>query len=113
MIRRPPRSTLFPYTTLFRSRQDIEAEQQVVPELALLGGLREILVRRGDHPHVHRDRLLAAEPLDHPRFEHAQQLRLGLGAEIAHLAEKQVARVRELEPPHPSLRASLQRTAHA
>src|SRR2546427_2290713 len=24
MIRRPPRSTLFPYTTLFRSRQQIE-----------------------------------------------------------------------------------------
>src|SRR3712207_9346549 len=24
MIRRPPRSTLFPYTTLFRSRDDIE-----------------------------------------------------------------------------------------
>src|SRR5690349_22973104 len=27
MIRRPPRSTLFPYTTLFRSRQDgVEAD---------------------------------------------------------------------------------------
>src|SRR2546430_15196825 len=25
MIRRPPRSTLFPYTTLFRSRQSIES----------------------------------------------------------------------------------------
>src|SRR3712207_8343169 len=24
MIRRPPRSTLFPYTTLFRSREDLE-----------------------------------------------------------------------------------------
>src|SRR2546426_2581743 len=24
MIRRPPRSTLFPYTTLFRSRRDLE-----------------------------------------------------------------------------------------
>src|SRR5437016_9633259 len=24
MIRRPPRSTLFPYTTLFRSRDDLE-----------------------------------------------------------------------------------------
>src|SRR3712207_7753033 len=24
MIRRPPRSTLFPYTTLFRSRQDMD-----------------------------------------------------------------------------------------
>src|SRR3712207_4777005 len=30
MIRRPPRSTLFPYTTLFRSR--------IVPELLSLGG---------------------------------------------------------------------------
>src|SRR2546422_6290385 len=28
MIRRPPRSTLFPYTTLFRSRQ-VELEQRV------------------------------------------------------------------------------------
>src|SRR2546429_4850441 len=26
MIRRPPRSTLFPYTTLFRSRRDLAAE---------------------------------------------------------------------------------------
>src|SRR3712207_8482589 len=26
MIRRPPRSTLFPYTTLFRSGQDIAAQ---------------------------------------------------------------------------------------
>src|SRR2546422_8054518 len=25
MIRRPPRSTLFPYTTLFRSRSDVQA----------------------------------------------------------------------------------------
>src|SRR2546427_9452421 len=25
MIRRPPRSTLFPYTTLFRSRGDVDA----------------------------------------------------------------------------------------
>src|SRR5256885_11910094 len=28
MIRRPPRSTLFPYTTLFRSRQHRERELQ-------------------------------------------------------------------------------------
>src|SRR3712207_7264091 len=26
MIRRPPRSTLFPYTTLFRSRERVEGE---------------------------------------------------------------------------------------
>src|SRR5215813_8547436 len=28
MIRRPPRSTLFPYTTLFRSRQHLRAHRQ-------------------------------------------------------------------------------------
>src|SRR3712207_7691125 len=42
MIRRPPRSTLFPYTTLFRSRREVEAHraglelrgvEQVVDEL--------------------------------------------------------------------------------
>src|SRR2546429_6586580 len=27
MIRRPPRSTLFPYTTLFRSREDREGQR--------------------------------------------------------------------------------------
>src|SRR3712207_7563791 len=27
MIRRPPRSTLFPYTTLFRSQEDAEGER--------------------------------------------------------------------------------------
>src|SRR5437763_12727407 len=30
MTRRPPRSTLFPYTTLFRSR-DLYAKQQFIP----------------------------------------------------------------------------------
>src|SRR3712207_7026622 len=32
MIRRPPRSTLFPYTTLFRSNKDREAFCAVFPE---------------------------------------------------------------------------------
>src|SRR3712207_8958056 len=35
MIRRPPRSTLFPYTTLFRSRRESERVE------ATLGSLRE------------------------------------------------------------------------
>src|SRR3989442_5726984 len=36
MIRRPPRSTLFPYTTLFRSRQ-IEAAQELLRGVVLKG----------------------------------------------------------------------------
>src|SRR3712207_9048529 len=40
MIRRPPRSTLFPYTTLFRSRPELEhvAEHRDAPAGGLVGG---------------------------------------------------------------------------
>src|SRR2546430_12041278 len=44
MIRRPPRSTLFPYTTLFRSqqRQIFGADAQRVAEIEVKGfGLRQ------------------------------------------------------------------------
>src|SRR3989441_6870677 len=41
MIRRPPRSTLFPYTTLFRSLGFYAQDQwQLRPDLALTYGLR-------------------------------------------------------------------------
>src|SRR5690348_17716048 len=42
MIRRPPRSTLFPYTTLFRSVRSVDGE------LNRLGEDRREEVRRGD-----------------------------------------------------------------
>src|SRR3989449_8838811 len=39
MIRRPPRSTLFPYTTLFRSRERTKGgAERVSAQLALRGG---------------------------------------------------------------------------
>src|SRR2546430_8504772 len=48
MIRRPPRSTLFPYTTLFRSRLGVEA--------AAAGVLAErpdaVVIATGSHPYV-------------------------------------------------------------
>src|SRR2546427_1733342 len=37
MIRRPPRSTLFPYTTLFRSAQAAQQRGRAVAEAALSG----------------------------------------------------------------------------
>src|SRR3712207_8489528 len=59
MIRRPPRSTLFPYTTLFRSlRADLAGG------LAHLGGVRASVRRALDLLHgtpgglVHRDRAI-------------------------------------------------------
>src|SRR3712207_8613174 len=38
MIRRPPRSTLFPYTTLFRSREDYERVPPRKEEFTTLSG---------------------------------------------------------------------------
>src|SRR5437762_7255582 len=40
MIRPPPRSTLFPYTTLFRSEQDRKQNQIVKPEEHSASGIR-------------------------------------------------------------------------
>src|SRR5688572_32522785 len=39
MIRRPPRSTLFPYTTLFRSWRGLEAELDADLEVRIGGGI--------------------------------------------------------------------------
>src|SRR5256885_8722086 len=48
MIRRPPRSTLFPYTTLFRSQGD-ELELRARDDQAAIPG--RPVSRRAHHPH--------------------------------------------------------------
>src|SRR3712207_8324508 len=47
MIRRPPRSTLFPYTTLFRSRGDVQQQVDLnADDLARVGVDQELSVLR-------------------------------------------------------------------
>src|SRR5260221_5476135 len=41
MIRRPPRSTLFPYTTLFRSVRSAQADMVLIIDLFLFRGQSE------------------------------------------------------------------------
>src|SRR3712207_8207155 len=58
MIRRPPRSTLFPYTTLFRSaqREILQGLRPLVGELGpWLGELNPILDWIGHHQHTLTD----------------------------------------------------------
>src|SRR2546427_7685155 len=43
MIRRPPRSTLFPYTTLFRSRKAEELNQRLLDLTTVRNDLRALL----------------------------------------------------------------------
>src|SRR3712207_7475387 len=56
MIRRPPRSTLFPYTTLFRSGRPRHAD-------------------RGDHDELQPGRAAAHEPAHRPRHPGRRLLR--------------------------------------
>src|SRR5258708_35942610 len=45
MIRRPPRSTLFPYTTLFRSHLDLEKALAADGDVEVVAGLRQRALR--------------------------------------------------------------------
>src|SRR2546430_17692698 len=68
MIRRPPRSTLFPYTTLFRSPRvpDAEDERTVRDPLADLAG-RDVLFAHSSilraHSHPRQLRCARDEPV--------------------------------------------------
>src|SRR5260221_3499997 len=72
MIRRPPRSTLFPYTTLFRSHAlpvaHGEAERDVRPRNARQGidhrGVRSAPVARNGRPREGREQIGRATRLD-------------------------------------------------
>src|SRR3712207_8572826 len=68
MIRRPPRSTLFPYTTLFRS------ERLVVLRVQALQGRTEIAL-----PVVDRDDHRDQRPHARPRFSRSSRARITLG----------------------------------
>src|SRR5256885_3240817 len=68
MIRRPPRSTLFPYTTLFRSAPPAPLEREVIPERLRLLERLEIVppARDGQDRRVVRDDLDEQAPVGPP-----------------------------------------------
>src|SRR5258708_20966039 len=79
MIRRPPRSTLFPYTTLFRSHPAVAEVVDVVGVAAPFAQLDQVADDR-DEVILGEDRVVLRdvhlEPLvDHPRSEeHTSEL---------------------------------------
>src|SRR2546429_6195354 len=52
MIRRPPRSTLFPYTTLFRSILSAQAQQHPLEDLKACASLVDLLALKRAVQHV-------------------------------------------------------------
>src|SRR5262245_37166269 len=83
-------------------RKYVKPKEKVVPEAALLQRGRQDLVRRGDNPRVHRDRIAAAHPLDDALLEHAQEQDLHLGGKFADLIEKNRPLMGQLEAPEPA-----------
>src|SRR3712207_7206826 len=73
MIRRPPRSTLFPYTTLFRSV--LRDQAQVVVRGGYAGAVAELLPdRQGLAVPVERAVVVAAVLRDQRSEEHTSEL---------------------------------------
>src|SRR5690349_24249225 len=81
MIRRPPRSTLFPYTTLFRSRghllqggrEDGDDDVLLRPELEVHRGLRHA-DRLGDHLQRRAADPVGREEVERRSEEHTSEL---------------------------------------
>ena len=80
-------------------REDVEPVVQVLAEPAGGDGLGEVDVRRGDDPAIGLDRLGAADALEPPVLEHAQELGLHAHRHVADLVEEERAAPGQLEPP--------------
>src|SRR3712207_7411366 len=78
MIRRPPRSTLFPYTTLFRSARepvDDRLVEVVAAEVVVAGGRLDLEDALADLEHGHVERA-AAQVEDEDRLVDRKSTRL-------------------------------------
>src|SRR5690242_21075299 len=81
MIPRPPRSTLFPYTTLFRSEFDV----QVAARVAMLGPARAVVRHKQTHVRIQNQEQVAVEQRSE---EHTSELQSHVNLVCRLLLEK-------------------------
>src|SRR5204862_7593284 len=79
-----------------------ERVKEIGSEAAALDRLFEIAIRGRDHPHIDRDGAVAASRLELLLLQHAEQLDLRVGRQLADFVEKDGPAIRELEPSDPS-----------
>ena len=80
---------------------DVEAVEQVFAEQAVLDARFQVLVRRRDDPDVGLDRRMAANPVEMPIRQYAQQAGLQFGRHVTDFVEKQRAALSLLEAAAP------------
>src|SRR2546429_1073501 len=98
MIRRPPRSTLFPYTTLFRSLKGRNSANCPDPNEASLRVAPDL---HGQHKHLQRDDSCKQDQRFVARSEeHTSELQSRLHLVCRLLLEKKKTTPRELMPVH-------------
>src|SRR5260221_2598520 len=100
MIRRPPRSTLFPYTTLFRSLDEIIGQRPEgrIDQLLLLLEVQRLVAdrrRRRGGPHRVAEDLIFA----HRSEEHTSELQSHSDIVCRLLLEKKKHKTRETPRP--------------
>ena len=80
---------------------------QSIPEVLAEGAgrhrRRQVAVRRGQHAHIHRNRLAAADAFKFPLLQHAQERDLRLGREVADLVQEDRAAMGRFKTPQPPL----------
>ena len=79
--------------------KDVQAVEEILPELSLLHRLQEVPVRGRDEAHVHRDGLESAHPLEALVLDRLEELCLHLPRDLADLVQKERSLVRQLESP--------------
>src|SRR5690349_22464241 len=98
MIRRPPRSTLFPYTTLFRSARGLQRHSKV-------GNANATLVKALDLWNARREHLMRSE-------EHTSELQSRRDLVCRLLLEKKKTHYSRIESLHCSCRLLLPVSCH-
>src|SRR5256885_8403930 len=95
MIRRPPRSTLFPYTTLFRSVRQLD---RIEPEPALTSNHQQL-----HHHRLEQHRFVCVAGEEHRQIrseEHTSELQSPCNLVCRLLLEKKKQYIRKLIPLH-------------
>src|SRR3712207_8063976 len=92
MMRRPPRSTLFPYTTLFRSLRNGHVERAILGSNDRIALVTEVLEGRVVRPHRHGELELADERSE----EHTSELQSRQYLVCRLLLEKKKTRLTKL-----------------